>query len=291
MNVAIVGCGDIGIRCASILRDNGHEILAIRRRISVLPDWLPAKSADVEDPQSLSFLGNIDVDVVLYILSAAEFNERAYRLAYVEGVANTIAALGESVSTLRRFIFVSSTSVYHQNDGSSVNEETRVAPLRFNGKLMLEGEALVGQTGVGTSVRFSGIYGPDRLRMINRVAAGQGGKADPSALSNRIHVDDCAGVLSHLVQMSEVDSSLDEVYLASDSYPATTAEVEQFIATTLGLTLQPQTPFKTEGPQRIAGSKRCDNTRLLGTGYGFLHPDFRSGYREIIAGLRSPNCR
>lgn len=286
MNVVIIGCGDIGIRCASLLLTQGHNVTGVRRRTTALPDWLPARAADISNPESLTFLGNMEIDVVLYILAAAEFNETAYRDAYVTGVTNTMAALGDNVASLGRFIFVSSTGVYHQDDGSAVDENTPVQPLRFNGRLMLEGESLVRQSGVGTCVRFSGIYGPDRLRMINRVAAGQGGKTDPAAYSNRIHVDDCAGVLAHLISSLEDEAMLSEVYLASDCYPATTSEVEQFIASTLGLVGAVQTP-SVSGNKRIAGSKRCDNSRLLDTGYGFIHPDFRSGYQAIIDQLKA----
>ncbi|MCP4065801.1 MAG: DUF1731 domain-containing protein, partial [Gammaproteobacteria bacterium] len=31
-----------------------------------------------------------------------------------------------------------------------------------------------------------------------------------------------------------------------------------------------------------AGSKRCSNKRLLGTGFQFRYPDFRAGYRDMI---------
>lgn len=283
----IIGCGDVGIRCAKILKEAGHQVTGVRRNVAALPEWLDGQAADVTDLQSLGFLSQRSVDVVIYILAAAAFNENDYRNAYVTGVENTVNALGDNRSKLKRFIFVSSTGVYHQNDGETVDEDSAVEPINFNGKLVLQGEQLVRDTGFGTCVRFSGIYGPDRLRMINRVAAGQG-RGDNHSLSNRIHVEDCAGALAHIVGLLQSAQQIQDLYLASDSCPATTAEVEFFIAETLGLSFDQAAVDRQPAPaRRIAGSKRCDNGRLVKSGYEFHYPDYKAGYRQIIAGLRN----
>lgn len=276
----------MGIRSAALLKDAGHRVTGVRRNIAALPDWLDGQSADVTDLPSLAFLSQVPVDVVIYVLAAAAFNESDYRSAYVTGVANTLKASGNNPAELKRMFFVSSTGVYHQNDGETVDENSAVDPANFNGRLVLQGEQLVRDTEFGTCVRFSGIYGPDRLRMINRVAAGQG-RGDNQALSNRIHVEDCAGVLAHLVALVQAEKQLHDLYLASDSCPATTAEVETFIAETLGLTFDETAPGDHAAPgRRIAGSKRCDNSRLVESGYEFIYPDYKTGYRKIIEGLR-----
>ena len=286
MNIVIIGCGDVGIRCAKLLQASGHSVTGVRRNTAALPDWLPGQKADVTDIDGLAFLSEVPVDIVIYVLAAAAFNESDYRCAYVTGVENTLDALQSNSVPLKRFIFVSSTGVYHQNGGETVDELSATVPVNFNGKVVLQGESLVRETPAGTCVRFSGIYGPDRLRMINRVAAGQG-RGDSTALSNRIHVEDCAGVLAHLVEQVAMGKALHDLYLASDSCPATTLDVESFIAQTMGLTI-PQTPVATSptAVRRIAGSKWCDNSRLIDSGYQFIYPDYKTGYLQIIQGLR-----
>ena len=256
----------------------------VRRNIAALPEWLDAFSADVTTPDSLPFLDDHRYDVVLYILAAAAFNAADYRAAYVTGVENKLKSLEDNNQELKRFIFVSSTGVYHQNNGETVNEDSPTEPSNFNGQLVLEGEQLVRANSFGTCVRFSGIYGPDRLRMINRVAAGQGSGTKSTAYSNRIHVEDCARVLIHLVNQAGINDDMHDLYLASDNRPATTSEVEAFIAETLGLSLEQS--GRSEQSRRIAGSKMCDNSRLLASGFEFLYPDYRAGYRKIIEGLR-----
>ena len=289
MNIVIVGCGDVGTRCAKILTDAGHQVLGVRRNTAALPQWLVPVEADVLVPETLRFLhpdatNSVTIDVLIYSLAATSFNEQAYRDAYVTGLNNTLNALGGR--SLKRCFYLSSTGVYHQNNGEWIDENCATLPTRFNGQLVLQGEQLVRARSDGTCVRYSGIYGPGRLRMINRVAAGQATPANPEVFTNRIHIEDCAGALAHLVRLAETDR-LEAVYLASDSLPATSADVEAFIAQRLGLTFDKTRPVP--GGKRIAGSKRCSNRRLLDTGYQFKYPDFRAGYRQVIEDMRTHN--
>jgi len=92
--------------------------------------------------------------------------------------------------------------------------------------------------------------------------------------------EDCAGVIAHLVNQD----TLPEVVLGSDSIPATSVEIETFIADQLGIAKQYAEKVGNK-PVRIAGSKRCDNRLLLNMGYRYVYPDYRSGYKELIANL------
>ena len=274
--VVFIGCGDIATRTALKLQNSGTAVLGVRRQISNLPADLPATAADVLNPSSLEFLRNSDANTLVYSLAADSFNEESYLNAYVTGLNNTIQAC--DFGQIKRLIFISSTAVYHQNDGSQVDELSPTAPQRFNGKVMLEAEKLALATGVGTALRLSGIYGPGRLRLVDRVRNGHCSDERSATWSNRIHVEDCAGVIAHLVNQD----TLPEVVLGSDSLPATSTDVETFIAEQLGIEKQYADP-NSKRPKRIAGSKRCDNRMLLGTGYQFTHPDYRSGYKALIA--------
>ena len=274
--VVFIGCGDIATRAALKLQNSGTAVLGVRRQISNLPADLPATAADVLNPSSLEFLRNSDANTLVYSLAADSFNEESYLNAYVTGLNNTIQAC--DFGQIKRLIFISSTAVYHQNDGSQVDELSPTAPQRFNGEVMLEAEKLALATGVGTALRLSGIYGPGRLRLVDRVRNGHCSDERSATWSNRIHVEDCAGVIAHLVNQD----TLPEVVLGSDSLPATSVDVESFIAEQLGVEKQYAEP-NSKRPKRIAGSKRCDNRMLLGTGYQFTHPDYRSGYKSLIA--------
>ncbi len=296
MRVVIIGCGEIGILCAGQLQHAGHEVVGVRRNSSVLA-FMDSRSADVLEPASLVFLENEDFDVVIYQVAAAGFTEQAYHQAYVQGLANV---LEKCKRTQPHFLFVSSTGVYHQNDDSWVDEASETLPLKFNGQIMLEGERLVAAIEGGVSVRFSGIYGPNRTRLIDRVKSGQTG-SDNDGYTNRIHVEDCAGVLAHLVDLvglvaTKEGGELQQVYLASDCAPALRSEVFGFLAEELGVAQKVSGTVRAtadissnHGPsgKRIAGSKRCKNQRLLDAGYQFIYPDYRNGYRQVISQLAS----
>ncbi|MXY15834.1 MAG: hypothetical protein F4Y57_02205 [Acidobacteria bacterium] len=122
-------------------------------------------------------------------------------------------------------------------------------------------------------VRFAGIYGPGRTRLIERVRAHEPGGA---AYTNRIHRDDCAGVLHHLLRLERPLP----LYLAADSEPAKQCAVMGWMAERLGL----PAPSGADAGDASLG-KRCRNARLVASGYEFEYPSFREGYGAIIAAM------
>jgi nucleoside-diphosphate-sugar epimerase len=98
--------------------------------------------------------------------------------------------------------------------------------------------------------------------------------------TNRIHVEDCAGVLAHLIELAKVQA-LEPVYLATDSSPTPMREVVSWIAQQLDVS-----DFLAADAVNERGNKRISNQRLLSTGYVLRYPDFRLGYRELIADYR-----
>jgi len=164
--ILIAGCGDIGTRLGLQLAAQGWKVYAVRRNPAALPSRFFSIRADLGDPESLRALPG-GADFVLYTATAARFDEAHYRAVYVDGVRNVLAA-----SPSPNFFFVSSSAVYGQDDGAWVNEQSPTAPRHFNGRVMLEGEHVVRAHG-GVCVRFSGIYGPRRTRLVDTVRRGQ----------------------------------------------------------------------------------------------------------------------
>lgn len=270
--ILIAGCGDIGARLGLQLAAQGWKVYALRRNPAALPARFFSIRADLTDPASLRALPG-DADFVLYTATAASFDEAHYRAVYVDGVRNVLAA-----SPAPGFFFVSSSAVYGQDDGAWVNEQSATAPRHFNGRVMLEGERVVRAAG-GVCVRFSGIYGPRRTRLVDAVRRGQLAPAAPVVFSNRIHVEDCVGVLAHLLARRAAGDEVRDVYLASDDAPAPLAEVQRWLADRLRV---PVGQRKTAAPNRRAGSKRCDNALIKKHGYRFLFPDYQAGYRAML---------
>lgn len=285
-NVLIAGFGKIGKRLAENLAQD-YAVAVLSRSASAKAASLnercraaiKAIDADLTSPDSLSEkLGGGHYDLVVYCLTPVERTEFGYRQIYVDALSNLLDALNK-ICPKTRLVFVSSTSVYHQDDSSWVDEISPTQPATFSGKTLLEAEALVKDLGErGCVVRFSGIYGAGRSMLREQVRAGRAVLANHERLSNRIHEDDCVGFLAHLVRRAFAGNELEPVYLASDSVPVDLNEVLGFIADQEDAEL-----FVSEQvPPRRAGNKRCNNARMLESGYQLLYPGYREGYASDV---------
>ncbi len=270
--ILIAGCGDVGSLAGVKLAGDGHDVWGLRRRVDALPPEIQTLAADLTSPDDLRDLP-CDLGLVLYTAAAGGHDEASYRRAYVDGLQNLLAALVEQGQAPKRVIFTSSTAVYAQNDGAWLDEDSPTEPGRFTGQLVLEGERLLaGSPFASTVLRLGGIYGPGRDGMIERLRSGHAKRSPDwtTRFTNRIHRADAAGALAHLATMNAPES----LYLGVDSEPTTEADLLKWFAERLGVPV----PDQVSDPQRLAGSKRCRNARLLATGYRFRYPSFREGY-------------
>lgn len=282
MRILIAGCGYVGTELGRQLAAEGHTVFGLRRNTALLPQEIEPVIADLASPGSLAVIPK-SLDYVYYSASASGYSESAYRAAYVSGLRNILGALYRQ-SDLKRIFYTSSTGVYDQDDGAWLDESSPTPSRRFSARCLLEGELEVRDARIpGTVVRFSGIYGPERTRMIESVANGTA-RLDPGPdrYLNHIHRDDCAGSLAHLMNVR----NLEPLYLATDDEPRTRNDLLRWIACELGL---PEPPMQNsdEGdtrPSERGGNRRYRNTRLKASGYVFKYPTFREGYGELIAG-------
>lgn len=278
----IAGCGDLGIALGRRLAAAGSIVWGLRRSPAVLPPPLRPIAADLTDQASLADLP-ADLDVVVYTASAAGPSDAAYREAYLDGLANLLAALNATGQRPRRLLFTSSTAVYAQSAGEWVDESSPTHPTHFSGRRLLEAEELLATAPIpATVVRLGGIYGPGRTRLIDAVRRGEAACEDgPPVYTNRIHRDDAAAALAHLAGLPVPEA----LYLGVDGDPAERCEVLRWLAARLGAP-PPPVIGRTEadaGGRRQRSNKRCSNARLLATGYRFRYPTFREGYAALLA--------
>jgi nucleoside-diphosphate-sugar epimerase len=284
--VLIAGCGYTGIALGMQLASEEHTVWGLRRRPELLPAAIHPLKADLCDPGSLTLIPP-KLDFVFYTAAAERTDDASYQAAYVTGIQNLLNQLSQSHQPLRRIFFTSSTAVYAQTGGEWVDETSETLPREFSGRRILEGEELLLRGPfAATVVRMAGIYGPGRTRLIDQVRRGEAvcDTTEPR-YTNRIHRDDCAGVLQHLMRLS----ALETLYLGTDSEPADRADVLLWLAKRLGALpsrVEPGTPTGRESKS----NKRCRNSRLLQSGYSFRYPTFREGYEAIVAemALRTP---
>ncbi len=274
--ILIVGAGDIGGHLAGQLAADGHSVWGLRRSDKPVADGVTLIQADVADTETLQNLPD-NLDILVYCVASPVFSKEGYHAYYYRGLRHILQALkGQS---LKRAFFVSSSSVYHQMDGEWVDETSETQPGSFAGKEMLAAEqALLKVSVPGTVVRFTGIYGPGRTRMIEQ--ARQGGHCDPEppVWTNRIHRDDCVGVLNFLIGKALAGETLESVYLATDNEPATLFDVLEWMKDRIG-DVEPDHDVP-EATRRA--NRRCSNQRLRDLGYDFIYNNYREGYDVLL---------
>jgi len=274
--VLIVGCGDIGRRFSAFLPQAQYEVTGLRRRAQEDASFVRYQSVDVTDKAHLARVLSAGFDVIVITMTPGERSDAGYELAYVQTCRHLVELLQQVDHKPRLVIFVSSSAVYGQMDGSWVDENSPTEPDSYSGKRLLEAEQIILTSGLpATVVRFSGIYGPGRNRLIEQVRLGKASSS--SHITNRIHADDCARVLAHLVESNHTGHKLHDIYLASDSAPTPMVDVVSWLAEQMGVK-----DFLSPEAVNERGNKRCSNKRLLATGFELRYPSFKEGYNELI---------
>lgn len=279
-NVLIAGCGFVGGALATELVASGDRIWGLRRDVSKLPEGVEPLRADL---RQADLKLPSDLDFVIYAAAADGSDEAAYRATYLDGMQNVLAALGAQRGSIRRVLFTSSTGVYGQSDGAWVDEDSPTNPGRATGKVLLAAERLLLDSGFrATVVRFAGIYGPGRRRIIDQVRNGTATcHAGEVEYMNRIHRDDAAGVLRHVLEHRDPA----ELYIGADHEPTERCTFLRWLAAELGVP-PPRVEQRREPRTRGFSNKRCSNRRLLQSGYAFRFPTYREGYTQVLAALR-----
>ncbi|SHK02371.1 Nucleoside-diphosphate-sugar epimerase [Marinobacter antarcticus] len=274
--ILVAGCGKLGGAIAGILKESA-QVYGLRRNPDKVPEGVEGIGADLTRPETLAGKLPENLDSIIYCLTPSSYDEQGYQDAYVNGLSNLLEALGDQ--SLKRLFFISSTSVYAQNDDSLVDESSPASPSRVTGQQILAGEqTALNSDHPATIVRFSGIYGPSRRRFLEEVIEGRMNPMKSAPFSNRIHEEDAAATVAYLNGLALSGKPLDNCYVASDCEPVRLDEVVDWVRQQVPCA-EPVAEARKGGR---AGSKRCNNQRLLQTGFTFRYPDFRAGYREMI---------
>lgn len=273
--VLIIGCGDLGSELAVQLPANAFLPIGLRRS-AVTHSIFQCVQADVLEPSTLTGIANINPDFVVYCVAATAQTDENYRLHYVEGLRNVLNAL-KTASNLKHVFFVSSTRMYGQVTNDLLDESTAPEATDFGGERLLEAEGLLKQYAENcssTSLRLTGIYGPGRTRMLT-LATHPSHWPMQNTWTNRIHRDDAAGFIVHLMQMLISARPVQDCYIVTDSCPVSQYEVLHWIAHQMGL-------ISAQASPPVIGGKRMSNQRMLATGFHMKYADYKLGYSEML---------
>jgi nucleoside-diphosphate-sugar epimerase len=285
----IVGCGYLGQRVAALWRQAGHAVHALTRSDARADEfrrhgWQPVRG-DLTQPASLPTFTNIDTLVL-----AVGLDRRAghtQREVYVDGLAHLIAACP---TPPRRVVSVSSTSVYGQDGGEWIDEDSATEPQAENGQVCLAAERLLRDHWPHAQiVRSAGIYGPGRLiARVEQLRAGAPLSGRPDAWLNLVHVDDLATSVLAVAERAAVGTT----WLAVDNRPITRREFYLALTRLVGA---PEPRFSETDLHAAGGlNKRCSNRRLREQlGWTLRYPTIDEGLPPLLelsasAGVTAP---
>lgn len=279
MSNLIVGCGYLGLRVAELWRRQGQAVLGTTRQPTCPVEFarlgIEPVVCDVVQPDMPLLPA---VDTVLY---AVGFDRRAgqtMRQVYVEGLANVLAHLPRP----RRFIYISSSSVYGQRDGSWVDETSPTEPEEESGQIVLDAERILREhLHEALVLRFAGIYGPGRLLRQKTVEAGEPIVGDADKWLNLVHVEDGARAVLYMQAVAEPGSTFN----VSDGQPVRRRDFYMELARVLGAP-SPRfvaPPNDQPMPPHEKSNRRVANRRLMELGFDFVYPSYRHGLAKSNA--------
>lgn len=287
MHVLVAGCGWLGAAVARACLARGDRVTAVRRD----PARAEALRALGAEPLALDLCHPsaarqvpAGVEAMVACQAASQDGVEPYRRAYLDANRTLLEAAGRAGA--RAFVYTGSTGVFGQRDGGDVDEATPPAPAGAAAEVLAQAERLVlGAAPRGLSacvVRLSGLYGPGRAGIIDRVRRGALalGPGD-GAWMNFCHLDDAvAAVLAALGR-----GRPGGIYHGTDAAPASRREVVTWIAGRLGIP-----PPRAEGVAGPPGAPGGADRRVLGErtraelGLSLRYRSFREGLEPLLAG-------
>ena len=221
MNVFVAGAGYVGLELCRQLAAAGHRVWAARRQPPPLPEGVTPWPCDLTDPALVVPEG---VTHLAFTASPDSSDPGSYERTYVTALERTLEAFDRAAARggtrLERVLLVSSTSVFAASPSPSASDDVALvdesSPVRTDGTAahIVAGESRVIARG-GVVLRLAGIYGPTRTRMIRMVRDGSARISSDRPIGNRIHRDDCAGAIAHLL----AHPAPEPVYVGVDHAP------------------------------------------------------------------------
>jgi shikimate kinase/nucleoside-diphosphate-sugar epimerase len=280
MTILIAGCGFVGARAADLLHAAGHTVIGLTHsaasaeRLRAEKPWR-AEACDISSAESVrdlaARLAPLRVDAFIHCASSSRGGAEMYQTVYVNGMRHLLATFPDAFP-----LYTSSTSVYPQTGGETVDETSFADPGRETGKLLREAENLALAAG-GSVARLAGIYGPGRSFLLKNLLEGKSaieGNDGEGRLINQIHADDAASAVTHLVT-----HRLPGIFNVADDAQTTQRASYLELCRLFGVAMP---PARDPDPSRKRGwsHKHVSNAKLRGTGWEPRFPTYLDALRD-----------
>ncbi len=279
--ILIAGCGFLGEAAAFFFQAQGRKVLGLTaseesagqlrgRGLSGCRANLACAGEIDRLAQELRATGGISAWI--HCASSGRGGVEAYRRVYRDGCVNLLRAFPGVTG-----IFVSSTSVYAQTDGSWVDETSVAEPQRETGQILRETEEMVLREG-GLVARLAGLYGPGRSVLLRKFLAGEAIiEGSGQRWINQIHRDDVVTALGVLLERGVRG----EIFNVADLRPWQQGPFFEEMARLLGRAVP---PIGEPDYNRKRGwtSKRVAADKLRALGWQPQYPDYFSALPSLL---------
>jgi nucleoside-diphosphate-sugar epimerase len=258
--ISILGCGWLGLPLAKTLISKGHSIngsTTSENKLSILKDaginsFLVTVESESVSENTTIFLAESEILVIDIPPKLRTIDPNSEKKAFVEKIKNLIPFIAKS--TVKKVLFVSSTSVYGDDNGL-VTEETIPNPDTESGKQLVLAEKLLqeNQNFDTTILRFAGLIGEDRHPV--KFLAGKENLENPDTPVNLIHLNDCIGIIDEIIHQSKWN----EVFNAVAPFHPTREDYYTQKAIEMNL---PEPKFGSEKSniKKVVSSENIENT-------------------------------
>ena len=276
LKVLIIGCGQLGFSIVNNADSDVFKLYGFSRSLRKSPASIEMHQVDILKTEAIDVIKLINPEIIIYAVSADTQSIESYQDHYVVGLKKTYEAILE-LDHFKHLFFVSSTRVYGQKTTKILSELDIAEPSDYGGEALMEAETVARQLkDKATILRLSGIYGPNRKRMIQLAQSNPGNWPATNNWSNRIHEEDAARFIVFLMKRIMMQESIEPLYLVTDGVPTKQYDVLTWIRNRLQLTTDTiELPILESG-------KQLQSVLLNQTGFVLKYPDFTYGYEAII---------
>ncbi len=215
--------------------------------------------------------------IVLCTSSPKGSGLEGYEQSYLKSAQNIIQLLPNS-----KLIFTSSTSVYAQQQGEVVTEESEALGAAKTGKVLRQTEDLILKH-AGLVLRLAGIYGPRRSFLLKKFIKGEASiEEQGSKYINHVHRDDVVSAIEFFIKQHQEQGAWkgSEIYNVCDSNPLTQQECYTSLAEIFQLPYPPSKPKNTQ-TKRGWSDKQVSNAKLCALGWSPQYPYFSDAAQEV----------
>jgi len=289
--LVIFGCGYLGSALARAAVAEGARVEALTRN----PEKAAALRAQgvanvvVADLASAEWHGRLAAGPDWVVNCVSSGGPESYHRSYVGGMQSILAWAAAGAAPVGTMLYTSSTSVYGQGGGITVDESLPAEGGTPNGAIIRESETLLQQAPATAArrwfiLRLAGIYGPERHHLLDQLRAGAAvlNGAGEHRL-NLAHRDDIVAAM--LACLGAPAAVANEIFNVADLAPARRDEVVRWLAGQLG---RPVPAFDGTTGTRRGGQPMPD--RLISSakiqrvlGWTPRYPDYRAGFGNLLS--------